>query len=59
MTVDRDPDLLALFKDAERALSDDAFTARVMSTVEKRRRRTIIGWVVVPAALLGLTGSSL
>lgn len=52
MTVDRDPDLLALFKDAERALADDAFTARVMSTVEKRRRRTIIGWAVAGLVLV-------
>lgn len=54
MTVDRDPDLLALFKSTEREFADDAFTARVMSTVEKRRHRTIIGWVVASLALVAL-----
>ena len=52
MTVDRDPELLALFKSNEREFSDDAFTARVMSSVEKRRRRTIIGWAAAGLVLV-------
>lgn len=46
MTKDRDPKLASLFQSAEEEFSDDTFTSRVMSAVENRRRRSIIGWVI-------------
>lgn len=52
MTTDRDIELAALFRSAEQEYSDDAFTTRVMSEVENRRRRTIVGWVVMGVVLV-------
>jgi len=46
MTMDRDPQLASVFKNAEQKYSDEAFTTRVMSEVESRRRRSIIAWSV-------------
>jgi len=46
MTTVRDPQLASLFKNAEQEYSDEAFTTSVMSEVENRRRRSIIGWVI-------------
>lgn len=46
MTTDRDPQLASLFQSAEEEFTDEVFTSRVMSAVERRRRRSIIGWVI-------------
>jgi len=46
VTTDRDPQLASLFQSAEEKFPDEAFTSRVMSAVESRRRRSIIGWVI-------------
>lgn len=46
MTTDRDPQLASLFQSAEEDFPDEAFTSRVMSAVEIRRRRSIITWVI-------------
>ncbi len=46
MTTDRDPQLESLFQDAEEEFPDEAFTSRVMSAVNIRRRRSIVGWVI-------------
>ncbi len=46
MTTDRDPKLASLFRDAEEEFADEAFTSRVMSAIDIRRRRSIIGWVI-------------
>lgn len=46
MTIDQDPQLASLFENAEEEFSDEIFTTRVMSAVDNRRRRSIIGWVL-------------
>ena len=46
MTTDRDPQIASLFREAEEEFPDEVFTSRVMSAVDNRRRRSIIGWVV-------------
>lgn len=51
MTIDRDPALQDLFSTARKELEDDAFTAEVMSRVNKLRRRMLVSWVVVGLVL--------
>lgn len=51
MTDDRDPVLQALFADAERTLADAAFTAGVMSRIDRQRRWTQAARVAVGLAL--------
>ena len=46
MTTDRDPFVESLFHEAEEEFADDVFTSRVMSSVDNRRRRSIIAWVI-------------
>ena len=52
MASDRNPALEALFVQAREEAIDDDFTGRVMSRVETLRRRAIIGWAGVGAAML-------
>ena len=51
MTFDRDPALQDLFSTAKKELEDDAFTAEVMSRVNKLRRRMLVSWIVVGLVL--------
>lgn len=51
MTFDRDPALENLFATAKKDLEDDAFTAEVMSRVNKLRRRMLVSWIVVGLVL--------
>lgn len=44
--TDRDPYIASLFHDAEEEFADDVFTSQVMSAVDNRTRRSIIGWVI-------------
>ncbi len=46
MTTDRDPYIESLFQSAEEDFADDVFTSQVMSAVDNRRRRSIVGWVI-------------
>lgn len=46
MTTDQDPYIASLFESAEEDYPDEVFTSRVMSAVDNRRRRSIIGWVI-------------
>ena len=46
MTTDRDPQIASLFQKAEEDFPDEVFTSRVMSAVDNRRRRSIVGWVI-------------
>ena len=46
MTIDRDPQIMSLFQSAEEDFPDEVFTSRVMSAVDNRRRRSIVGWVI-------------
>lgn len=44
MTTDRDPALQSLFATAQQEMAGEAFTAQVMSRIDKLRRRTLIAW---------------
>jgi hypothetical protein len=52
MTDERIPGLQALFDAARGTPADSAFVARVMADIEKDRRRTVAGWVVVGLLLM-------
>jgi len=52
MTDDRDPLLESLFTQATIELSDNDFSERVMSMVEKRRRNVLFGRVGIVALLV-------
>ena len=54
MTDDRDPVLLSLFDAAMQEKPDDTIVTTVMAQIDKQRRRTVIGWIVVGAAVLPL-----
>lgn len=45
MTTDRDPILQSLFTIAKQDCLEDEFTDRVISRIDKLRRRALIGWV--------------
>lgn len=47
MTNDRDPTLQTLFSIAGRDLPEEAFSAQVMSKIDRQRRRTAFGWSAV------------
>ncbi len=51
MTDDRDPDLQALFADAERPLADETFTVAVMSRIDRRWRWALFGRIGFGLAL--------
>lgn len=46
MTTERDPYIESLFQSAEEDFAGEAFTSQVMSAVDNRRRRSIVGWVI-------------
>lgn len=52
MTVDRDPSLESLFEIAKQDLSGEAFTAQLMSRIDRLRRRLVIGWSCVGLVLV-------
>ena len=56
MTDERDPVLQQLFDAASELSHDDGFVAEVMSTINRRRRRTIMGWAIVAIALVPVAG---
>ncbi|MDP6566239.1 MAG: hypothetical protein QF578_15535 [Alphaproteobacteria bacterium] len=45
MTDDRDPALQALFAEVQQDLPADAFTAQVMSRIDRLNRRRAIAWI--------------
>ena len=56
MTDERDPVLQQLFDAASELSHDDGFVADLMSTINLRRRRAIMGWAVVAIALVPVAG---
>jgi len=54
MTVDRDPNLEALFAKAKQVAADDGFTDGVMSRIDKLRKRSMIGWIGVGVVMVAL-----
>lgn len=53
MPDDRDPQLQALFANAEEELAGEAFTAQVMAKTRKARNLALIGWVGIGLAVVG------
>ena len=56
MTTERDPALQTLFTISRQDLAEEAFTAEVMSRIDRQRRMVALGWsavyvVLVPCAL--------
>lgn len=51
MTIEHDPTLQSLFDIARQDHEGDAFAARVMSRIDRSRRRAFIGWSTVGVAL--------
>ena len=51
MTADRDPTLQSLFAIAKQDCIADEFTDRVISRIDKLRRRALIGWVAAGLVL--------
>ena len=51
MTNDRDPTLERLFASAGQDPADEAFTARVMTQIDRQRRKTAILWLCVAMIL--------
>ncbi len=47
MSTERDPQLQALFARAERQFDDDAFTRKLIATINRERRRTVLVWSVI------------
>lgn len=54
MTDDRNPGLQALFDEARPADTDGAFVERVMTEIERDRRRTMLGWLLAGLLLVPL-----
>ena len=55
MTSDRDPLIEALFTRAEGNPAPDDFAERVMRRIDRSRRRSLAGWVIVgTAAAVGI-----
>ena len=54
MTTEFDPRLQALFDQADRQFDGERFLTGVMHRVDRRRRRTVLGWSLV--GLLALVG---
>lgn len=52
MTTERDPQLMALFAQAERRLDDVAFAEDVMRMIDRQRRRTMLLWSAVMLAAI-------
>lgn len=48
---DRDPTLQRVFREAARDLPDDPFLGQVMSDIDRSRRKIILAWSCVGAAL--------
>ena len=47
MSIEHDPKLLALFREAEQAFDREAFTRGVMHRIDRSRRLTVMLWSVV------------
>lgn len=54
MTDERDPQLEALFAEAEQDLADDAFVSAITDQLSGRRRRLIAGRVIVLLLIVAL-----
>jgi len=54
MNVDHDPRLERLFATAREEFSGDAFIARVMSEIDRLRRRATVTWTIVGVLLVAL-----
>lgn len=54
MNTDHDPRLERLFAAAREDFSGDAFIARVMSEIDRMRRRATVTWTVVGVLLVAL-----
>jgi len=54
MSDERDPLLDSLFAEAENEQTDDEFTAKVMLSIEKRRRNIITGRIGIVGLLFAL-----
>lgn len=52
MTIDRDRTLQSLFDLASKDVSEDLFTAQVMSRIDRSRRRALIGWSTIGLLLV-------
>jgi uncharacterized membrane protein YhaH (DUF805 family) len=52
MNNDYNPQLQALFEQARETVDCDAFTRRVLESVDRERRRAMLGWSVFGIALL-------
>jgi len=52
MNTDRDPNLMALFAEAESELSDAAFAEDVTHKIDGERRKTLLVWAVFTIAAL-------
>lgn len=52
MSIDYDPDLQALFRQAKQEFDSDAFQRRVMAGIDRQRRRTMAFWSLVGVVLL-------
>ncbi len=47
MSTDRDPNLMALFAQAEQEFDEDTFISGVMSQIGRERRKTLLVWSVL------------
>lgn len=54
MNVDHDPRLELFFTAAREEFSGDAFTARVMSEIDRLQRRATVTWTIVGLLLVAL-----
>ncbi len=52
MTDNRDPDIQALFANAEQPLEDQAFCDRVMTSTRRSSRRSGLAWAAIGIALV-------
>ena len=52
MNNDHNPQLQALFEQAQETVDSDAFTRRVLENVDRERRHAVLAWSVLGVALL-------
>ncbi len=52
MNNDRDPNIVALFAEAEAELNDSAFAGDVMQMIDDQRRNTMLVWSALVLAVL-------
>ncbi|MCG8369732.1 MAG: hypothetical protein MJA32_04360 [Proteobacteria bacterium] len=52
MSIDYDPTLQALFRQAEQEFDRDAFERRVMARIDRQRRKTMVFWSAMGVVFL-------